>query len=227
MSYNYSTTTTNNDAWTVRENAIAKMNRSGIKGLTDEELVCLSIIDRPSLFSSLAVDSVLDAFNRSTSNEELVNELSSVSDISGEKIIEILALSEFLRRRQSNLKRVLMNPADVYQVIRHHFSEDQERFIVGGVNGASEVMYSKVITIGLVNQTLVHPREVFADAVTSRCTGIFVAHNHPSRHVSPSAEDVAVTMRIKEAGDILGIRLLDHLVFSDESYYSFREHGAL
>lgn len=224
MTYNY---TTKDDAWTVRENAIGKLPRTGIRGLSDQELMCLSMVDTPSLFSNITIDSVLSAFDKSTTNDELLKELSHIDDISRDKIIEILALSEFLRRRQSTLKRPLTHPSDVFQVIRHHFSEEQEKFIAIGVNGAKELLYSKVVTVGLINMSPVHPREVFADTITSRCSGIFIAHNHPSRHITPSADDIGVTLRMKEAGNILGIKLIDHIIFSDDAYYSFNEHGVL
>ncbi len=224
MNYSY---TTPKDAWTVRENAMSKMNNRGLKGLSDQELVCLSIVDTPCLFSNITVDAVLEAFDRSTTIEELAESLAQSNDISKDKTVEILALSELIRRRQSTLKKQLAHPADVFQVIRHHFSEEQEKLIAIGVNGANEIIYSKVVTVGLINMSPVHPREVYADAITSRCSGLFIAHNHPSRHVSPSTDDIAVTLRMKEAGEILGVKLLDHIIFSDDAYYSFNEHGVL
>lgn len=134
---------------------------------------------------------------------------------------------EFIRRQQKNSKKQLTMPSDVYKAIKHHYSEEQEYFIVIGVNGAHEMIYSKVVTVGLVNQTLAHPREIFADAITNRCVGIFIAHNHPSRHLNPSREDLILTKRVKEAGELLVINLIDHIIFSDEEYYSLKEHNKL
>jgi DNA repair protein RadC len=81
--------------------------------------------------------------------------------------------------------------------------------------------------MGLVNRTIVHPREVYADPLTDRASSIIVAHNHPSGNVDPSPEDRDITKRLKEAGEILGIPILDHLVFSSESFYSFLENGLI
>ena len=219
---NYLNTT--NNAWIVKEQTLAKMNRSGISGLTDKELVYLSLIDKPNLFSNVALDLVLDAFHQTTSSTDLMGRLSEIDGISKDKLIELLAMAEFLRRQHKDTKRLLTTPSDVYNIIRHHFSDEQEYLIVVGVNGACELIYSKIITIGLVNQTLAHPREIFADAITNRCTGIFIAHNHPSKHLMPSLEDRMLTHRVKESGKILGIELLDHIIFSDEGYYSLKEH---
>ena len=88
-------------------------------------------------------------------------------------------------------------------------------------------MEVRVITIGLVDQSHVHPREVFSDVIVDRASAVIIAHNHPSGQLDPSREDAEVTQRIKVAGDILGIELLDHIVFTQEGYYSFAEHGLI
>ncbi len=93
------------------------------------------------------------------------------------------------------------------------------------VNGANEVMNVRVVTIGLVNKSQVHPREVFADLIVERASAVIVAHNHPSGDLNPSPEDIAVTKRIKEASILLGITLLDHIIFNTKGYYSFVEKG--
>jgi DNA repair protein RadC len=95
------------------------------------------------------------------------------------------------------------------------------------VNGANEVITSRVVSVGLVNKTQVHPREVFADPITDRASAIIVAHNHPVGGLTPSKEDIEVTRRLKAAGETLGIRLLDHVIFNQKGYYSFLENGEL
>ncbi len=118
-------------------------------------------------------------------------------------------------------------PSDILPVVRHYADRKQEHFLCLSLNGAHEVQSVRVVSIGLVNRTIVHPREVFADPLTDRAAAVVVAHNHPSGRVDPSMEDRDVTRRLKQAGDTLGIRLLDHLVFSTKGYYSFLEHGEL
>lgn len=81
--------------------------------------------------------------------------------------------------------------------------------------------------IGLVNKSHVHPREVFADVIAERASAVIIAHNHPASSISPSKEDYAITDSIKEAGKILGINLLDHIIFNRTDYYSFAEHNKL
>jgi DNA repair protein RadC len=84
-----------------------------------------------------------------------------------------------------------------------------------------------VVTIGLVNRTIVHPREVFADPIKDRASAVIVAHNHPSGVLQPSGEDDEITMKLKGAADILGIRFLDHLIFSETAWFSYKESGRI
>jgi len=95
------------------------------------------------------------------------------------------------------------------------------------INGANEVINTRVVTIGLVNQSQIHPREIFADVILDRASAVIIAHNHPSGSLKPSKEDISITEKIKAAGQLLGINLLDHIIFSKKGYYSFLENNAL
>ncbi len=92
-------------------------------------------------------------------------------------------------------------------------------------HGANEVITTRVVSVGLVNKTQAHPREVFADSITDRASAIIVAHNHPSGKLVPSKEDIEMTVQLKAGGETLGIRLLDHIIFNRMNYYSFLEKG--
>ena len=103
----------------------------------------------------------------------------------------------------------------------------QEHFLVTTLHGASEVISTRIITKGLLNNSLVHPREVFADAINDRAAAIICIHNHPSGNPEPSSEDIAVTRQLSEAGKILGINLLDHLIITKGPVTSLRSLGYL
>ena len=139
----------------------------------------------------------------------------------------IAAAMEFARRRIRPEGLRISFPPDVLPLIRHYADRKQEHFICVSLNGANEVIASRVVSVGLVNKTQVHPREVFADAITDRASAVIVAHNHPSGSLEPSKEDIDITARLKSAGEILGIRLLDHIVFNQKGYHSFLESGLL
>lgn len=135
---------------------------------------------------------------------------------------ELIALLE-LREKPISCS----NPKTAYDFLKQYGKEEQEHFIVLILNGAQQIKFAKVVTIGLVNRTLVHPREVFATAIEHRATAIIVAHNHPSGNLEPSTDDLELTNRLKKAGSLLGIELLDHIIFSESNYRSLAESGEL
>lgn len=159
--------------------------------------------------------------------ETLMEELMAVKGVGPAKAAVITAALEFARRRIRPEGERIRSPSDVLPLIRHIADRKQEHLMAITLNGANEVIAVRVITVGLLNRTQVHPREVFADAVTDRAAALILAHNHPSGSVEPSADDRAVTRRIQEAGEVLGISLLDHLVFTARGYFSFKEAGEM
>ena len=156
--------------------------------------------------------------------------LDTIRDIHGlgnAKKALLIAAFELARRVLCPKKWKIILPGDVLPVIERFADRTQEHFLCVSLNGAHEVIQVHVVSVGLVNRTIVHPREVFAEAITKRAASIIVAHNHPSGNVDPSYEDRQVTHRLTEAGEMLGIPVLDHIVFSDDGYYSFAEHGEM
>jgi len=143
------------------------------------------------------------------------------------KASAVCAALELGRRLFGVRDRKVASPGDVWPLVSHWSDRKQERFICCSLNGAHELIAARVVSIGLVNRTVVHPREVFADPIMDRACAVIVAHNHPSGRLDPSQEDREITRRLKEAADTLGIALLDHIIFSGEGFYSFVEHGLL
>ncbi|MDR3335230.1 MAG: DNA repair protein RadC [Treponema sp.] len=156
-----------------------------------------------------------------------VKELSTMAGIGETKACTVVAMLEFGRRKWGPAGTRIKHPQDIFDLIRHHADRRQERFICLSLNGAHEVLAVRIVTIGLVNRTIVHPREVFADPILDRASAVIVAHNHPSGQLIPSGEDDEITQRLKAAAEILGINFLDHLVFSDANYFSYRQSGRL
>jgi len=119
------------------------------------------------------------------------------------------------------------NPEDIFQALTRYQRKRKENFLVLTLNGANEIISIRIISIGIVNRSIVHPREVFIEAIKDNAAAIIVAHNHPSGNTDPSEEDREVTRRLAEAGKVLGINVLDHVVFGTHGYYSFLEKGEL
>jgi len=202
-----------------------KLLARGARALNDQELLAILIgkgtlgMDVMTLAGKLV--KVVDEKGLELQPDDLVK-FDGVGDA---KATLILAAIEFARRRIKPEGTKIETPADVLPLIRHYSDRKQEHFISASINGANEVMNIRVVSIGLVDSTSVHPREVFADAMTDRASGVIVAHNHPAGSLEPSAWDVEVTKQLKAAGEIVGVALLDHIIFNRTGYYSFLESG--
>jgi len=139
----------------------------------------------------------------------------------------ISAAFEFSRRILKPTSAKICSPAQVIPLVQHYTDRKQEYFLCLSLNGANELLAIRIVSIGLVNRTIVHPREVFADPVTDRASSVICAHNHPSGNTYPSIEDRDVTKMLKQAGELLGIKLLDHIIFTKKDYFSFKEQKKL
>jgi len=133
-----------------------------------------------------------------------------------------------MTRTKLELHESIGSPRDYVPLLAKYGNKRVEHFIVTTLNGAHIPIHTYIVTIGLVNRTVVHPREVFWYAIKDMAAAIVVAHNHPSGRLEPSAEDIDITHRLSEAGKIIGIQLLDHIILGkDSAYYSLVEHGII
>lgn len=149
--------------------------------------------------------------------------LAAVKGLGKTQALRILAALEIGRRRFSTTPSRIEHPRDLLPLLRHLVGKRQEHLICVSLDGAHDILASRVVAVGLVDRTMVHPREVYADAITDRASAIVMAHNHPARILSPSAADLEVTARVRKAGVMLGIPLIDHIIFDERSYFSFSE----
>jgi len=118
-------------------------------------------------------------------------------------------------------------PADLFPLIRRYGGAKQENFIAITLKADSTVQRVHLVSIGLLNRTLIHPREVFIRAIKDSAASIILAHNHPSGSLEPSREDKEATQRLVSAGHLLGIEVLDHVIFARNAFWSFRENGVM
>ena len=153
--------------------------------------------------------------------------LVAVRGIGSAKACQILAALELARRHLAHEPTGIQEAKDALPYVEAIRDRKQEYFVCLSLSGANEVLESRVVTVGLLDSSPVHPREVFADPLADRAAAVIVAHNHPSGRLEPSAEDAALTERLAKAGELLGIRLLDHLIVTPRGYLSFREAGRL
>lgn len=201
--------------------------RDGPRSLADRELLA-AVLGSGCMGKSVRTLShdVLRVIETGTPELD-INKLRKVSGMGDAKVCAIAAAIELGRRFYAIKDKRIAMPKDIFPLISHFADRKQEHFLCISLNGAHEVISARQVTSGLVNKTVVHPREIFADPITDRACAIVVAHNHPSGNVEPSKEDIDITKRLRDAGDVLGIPLLDHLVFCQNAYYSFVEHGLI
>jgi DNA repair protein RadC len=204
-----------------------KLQQKGAQTLSDRELlaILLGSGSRSHDVMTLA-ERILKVLDETSANPAL-EDLVSIDGIGPAKATLIAAALEFARRRIRPEGFKITFSTDVLPLIRHTADRKQEHFLCISLNGANEVIATRTISVGLVNKTQVHPREVFADPITDRAAAVIIAHNHPSGNVSPSKDDVEITQRLTAAGETLGIKVLDHIIFSHKGYYSFLERNQL
>jgi len=204
-----------------------KLLASGPASLSDKELLAILLNSgiRGKNVISLA-DDLLKCLDK---NKDIpsIKEISLLSGLGESKACAVSAMLEFGRRRYGSFSARIKQPVDIFTLVRHFADRKQERFISLSLNGAHEVLNVRIVTIGLVNKTIVHPREVFADIIQDRAAAFCVAHNHPSGQLESSAEDDEITERLESSSRILGLHFVDHIIFSETAWWSFRENGKI
>jgi DNA repair protein RadC len=207
----------------IREQVINK----GLNFPSDEELVMLVLgsgtKNIPIEALSKKVLNVLDG----TNDENRVTALMKIKGMGTGKALAIAAALELGRRRTGYLQAVIQHPKDVIPYIKHFSITSREHFICITLNGAHEIIQIRVISVGTVNRTMIHPREIFTEALVEHAAAIIVCHNHPSGNCEPSPDDIKTTGTLIKAADILGVPLLDHIIINKQTYFSFLENKIL
>lgn len=206
-----------------------KIARKGAAALKDEELI-EAIIGRGTKNRDVrTIAREICGLVREKKLPIRYEELASLEGVGPTKASQILACFELGRRYYATPDQQVKvtKPEDILRLLPDLASKRQEHFICITLNGAGEVLGNRVITVGLLNHSLVHPREVFADAITDRAASVICVHNHPSGSLEPSSQDIAITRQLKEAGALVGIPLIDHIIVSRAGHASLRERGLL
>ncbi|MBE6108198.1 MAG: JAB domain-containing protein [Erysipelotrichaceae bacterium] len=215
----------------VSERPREKALRYGIERLSNRELLALLIRHGTSGCSALDIaDDLLKNGLLSLSRMKM-KDLTAIRGIKEVKALELLAWFELsCRIACENImeKDVVENPEALIQWCMLELgSLQQEHFMAVFLNPRNEVISYKVLFTGTVDMSVVHPREVFKEAIDVCCSKLLVVHNHPSGYLEPSAADLMMTENLCNAGKMMKIPVVDHLIVSDTEYFSFREHGIL
>jgi DNA repair protein RadC len=204
-----------------------KMNKNGVRALSDMELLAVLLgsgIKGKDVFT-LAGDILKVA--QADFNSLNISSLTKIDGIGLAKAAQIAAAIEFSKRFLIKDEVKIRSSEDILKLTDDLKNKKQEYFITITLDGAHNLIQKRVVFIGTLNQTLIHPREIFADALTDRAADIILVHNHPSGSLEPSREDLDITRQLEDAGKILGVNILDHIIISKSGYYSFQENNKL
>lgn len=200
----------------------------GMNNLSDQEV--LAIIIRSGYREHTAIDVSMNLLHRYGSLKNIsqltVEELCKIKGIGKDKSIMLKAAFEIGRRSKIEKieKKQILSSKDASLVLENNLRGlNKEHFIILMLNTKNFLLGVETVSIGSLNSSIVHPRELFKSAINKSAAAIILAHNHPSGDATPSREDIEVTKRIKSGGQLLGIDVIDHIIIGDNSYYSFKE----
>lgn len=198
-----------------------KLAARGAESLSDYELL-MAIIgsgNKQADVTKIARD--LQKLLQDNGRELTFDDLLSIGSLGPAKSTQIMAGFELWRRRfESSEQPVIDSPDKAADQLSDIRDKKQEYFVCLTLDGANRLISKRIITIGTLTSSLVHPREVFAEAISDRAASIIVAHNHPSGNLQSSDADRQVTERLKEAGVLLGINLVDHIIVTSKDFVS-------
>ncbi len=210
-----------------REKLIAK----GAENLKDSELLAILLRTGKTGKNVIEIASqILSKYSKKRLLQMTYQDLIKIGGIDSAKATTLLAAFELSKRalevNDTNLP-VISTPKDVMAQLTELRHNKKEHFIALYLNARNQLVHKETISMGTLNANLVHPREVFESALKHSAAGITVAHNHPSGDPKPSEDDLEITKRLVEAGKMMGVELLDHVVIATNSHFSFKDEKLL
>ncbi len=178
----------------------------------------------------------MDIFKLSKKVNEIIEEkwenikikhLTSIKWIWPVKAQSIICAFELAKRHFLKESILIRSSDDILEQTKEYRTKKQEYLLCFTLDWANRLINKRIITIWLLNKSLVHPREVFADAISDRANSIILVHNHPSGNITPSDEDIKITKNLKEVSEIIWITILDHIIITKNDYFSFSENSIL
>ena len=204
-----------------------KLLRTGVASLSDFELLEVMIGNGSGATDvSLIARNILQLFLHHGGRLNL-EQLTGIKGVNDAHACKVLASLEIARRYLVRDSQPLNDLTEVVARLSSIREKQQEYFMCLSLDGGQRLIAMRTITIGTLNTTIAHPREVFADAISDRAASIIIAHNHPSGNAQPSDKDITLTQQLAAAGQLLGISLNDHLIVAKNEFFSFRQHHLL
>ncbi|MEK7542850.1 MAG: DNA repair protein RadC [Patescibacteria group bacterium] len=202
-----------------------KLEKYGPERLSNSELLAILLGTGSKGINVVELSNkILKKFSGDGLTKTKIKELKNTFGLGSAKACEIVACFELGRRLLQNKQSVLLlSPKDVWDELRDIRDHKKEHFVIFFLDARNQEIKREIVSVGSLNANLVHPREVFEPAVRHLAAQIIVAHNHPSGDLEPSEDDLVTTKRLIEAGKIIGIEVVDHIIVTNENFLSFRE----
>ncbi len=201
-----------------------KLLKYGVKRLTNIEL--LALILRSGTREEGVMGLARKILNLSSKNRELaLTDLKRIDGVGVGKACQVIACFELGKRLFDNKTIAVFSPSEVLNELKDTRHSKKEHFIAFYLDVRNQVIKKETISIGTINASLVHPREVFEPAVRYTAVSIILTHNHPSGLSTPSDEDLKLTARLIKSGELLGIEIIDHIILAEREYTSLKEKG--
>ena len=201
------------------------LEKYGAEKLSDDQL--LAILLRTGTKDCNVIElskKILKKFPQKKLLSASMEDLKEIHGLGKVKASEIIACLEFSRRILHGKKSTLiLSPKDVWENCQDIRSHKKEHFVVFFLDTRNQEIQREIISVGTLNANLVHPREVFEPAIKHSCAQIIVTHNHPSGNPEPSDDDLVITKRLMDAGKILGIEVIDHVVVTKHDWHSIND----
>ncbi|KYG91641.1 MULTISPECIES: DNA repair protein RadC [Metasolibacillus] len=210
-----------------------RLIRQGAQSLSNQELLAILLRTGTKEASVLALANrvLMDFEKLHALKHATFEEITSIKGIGEAKAVQLLAAIELGRRlaqKEIDSRYTIRSPEDAAAYLMPEMeSLTQENFVALFLNTKNQIIHKQTIFIGSLNASIVHPRELFREAIKRSAASIICAHNHPSGNATPSPEDIDVTQRLQEAGIIIGIELLDHVIIGNHQYISMKEKGLM
>ena len=196
-----------------------KLQAKGAQALSDYELLMAIIGSGTAQADVTKIARDVQKLLKEKGSELAYDDLLTIKSLGPAKATQIMAAFELWRRQFEVSERpIIDSPEKAVAQLADIRDKKQEYFVCLTLDGANRLIAKRVITIGTLTASLVHPREVFADAITDRAASIIIAHNHPSGNLEPSSADCEVTKRIRDAATLVGVSLLDHVIVTKTGF---------
>lgn len=212
----------------IHERPREKMVEKGATNLKDKELLAILFrIGRKGKSAIEVADEVLKKHPMKQLLKMSLGDLIKIAGIDTAKACTLLSAFEITKRAmevEDNNLPTLLSAKDAVAQLQELRNAKKEHFVVLYLNARNQLLHKETISVGTVNASLVHPREVFKPAIEHLSTGIIIAHNHPSGETEPSEEDLKLTNRLKEAGKLMGIEIIDHVIITKDNFKSIKDN---